>query len=1034
MVFANLHNHSEFSFFGSLIRIEDLAKFSGSGGFPACCLTDTCSTYGFYRLGRLCSFYGIKPVYGIELFVRGLRGKGHYSMRFIAQNRKGLENLFALNSASWARHAENNYFALDYDTVASHSEGLVALADSEFYSCRSDPVHQEKLAGRLRDIFGERCYVEINYSGPASVEGVKGLISIAERIGLPCVATGAARYFPAERESFGLLNRLREKTYKDERGLPLDPDSDHSVRTMLKFRHVFQNHPDYMDRASSIIESIEPHPDSRVFHFPKLSRKPGKLETLCADTLRKFGLDRDKYRRRLDHELKIVTSLGIEDYFLAVSDLARYLARQKIPRSTASNSAASSLILYLLGWTSTDPVLYDLPFEAFVCERRDQVPMLAAGLDKEGQKEAVKRLIEKFGARNVASAAAPGAYKPRQMIRDFGRIRQVPSKKLDEIMENIPYNSTETLKELTRGGSKLAELYHRDEELRDFFNSLFPIEGLALIPTAHTYGPKTVVLFDKGAQNFASVESVKDGLGTAQFAPADLEDAGLIRFSFHSDREALILRDVMHLASLRTVDRSGREVYESLAEGDVTCIPRLDNSPAREALRKSRPDSITALADVLVQSRPAFLRSGLALQYAQRRNGADAPELLPQISSAAGDTYGVFLYREQFLKFAVETAGFEWHEARRFEDAVRQKNTAEAGTFREKFVGGCERTGMSPADADAQFVSFVEFGWILQSRADTIALAELTYDAAFLKLSRPLEFYLALLNNRIDSGSGLNVIIGDMKRHGIELLPVDVNASGTRFHKENHAIRAGLIVIKHVGAGLAKAVVRERRQSGAFRDPLDFYRRIRRYAGASKAFPALAMSGAFDSIAQGVSRKALVESSDKLARTAERAAADDGSQELFGEKPEARPAAYLDLIDTKIPPASAEEIIEMEMESTDLFLTRHPIEKYWEDLPRFDYDKIAEISTQQNVYAVIIGYVYRFRQILTRDGQEMLFATVSDLTGSMDIVVFPRIYRRYRSVLKNQAVYLLKGVVRNNRLIVEETFLFDHLLGQSFPR
>ncbi len=1039
MRFINFHNHSEFSFLSSLLSVEDLVRHTAESGFPGCCVTDTLSTYSFYRLTKLCRSHGIRPVYGLEIFVRGVSGgRGHYPVLLIALNNAGLQNLFRINTLAHQVHHKTSSFTLPLDAVHPYREGLAVLLESELYFNRDRPAVLDQAVHAYRAAFGENLFVEANYCGQKKVPILKQVVEMIGRFGLNGLATCESRYLPADRDAFAYLNGYREKSHaRTEKGLPIDTECVYALRASAEWPVIFKNHPDYVKNAETLFERIETDFDIKSFKIPRFFREPHeKLRSICERRLEKSGAGPD-YRKRLEYELGIVQKLGLPDYFLLVYDMTRYMRQKKIPFGPGRGSAVSSLILHLLGVTRIDPVRFNLLFERFLNPGRRELPDVDLDVCWKKRKFVFSFIATKYGRRNVARLAAVDRLMARSVVREISKTFKLKRPKMERLLSILPAGRDLSLKTLLKSDEKFLEL-GSDPELRSFLEIVSAIEGTAAHSTVHSGG---TLVIPSGVKRHASLEYSRNGEVVAQITADDLEDTGFVKFDILGLRFLSVLSDAMRLAGIESVPPEDPATYDFLSAGDTTAVFQLEGGGMKNLLRSVKPRSLLELSDVIALYRPGPIRAGMTEEYVRRHarherseqslaehNLKDHPYLV-----VTADSFGLFIYQEQILLLAHDYADMSWERSDLLRKALARRDNSLIVGLREEFLRGCRDNRIDDATANQLFGLLVDFGSYSFNKSHSLAYALNAYHGAWLKLHHPMEFMLASLNNNLDSSSRLNRMLMDVKFHsgpsswGWKLLPIDINSSSAAFRREDGHIRCALSIVKYVGQTLAVEIVRERKRKGAFRDLVDFTVRMKPKGLTVKSVEFLIKAGAFDVFGNSRSEMLCVHTdiakyASGLTRKGKNPAED---KSLFGDE-DGGPTVEHFLKSCPEREREKDDKFLMEMEATDVQLTRHPLDDHLEFLKEHRYQKFEDIGELSS--GAFAGYLFKWKPSKTRSGKPMATGHFSDRTGAAEAVFFPAALQRFGTIMKTGSLYVIGGTVRDGRLVVEQVFLFEEAL------
>jgi DNA polymerase-3 subunit alpha len=1029
MGFINLHTHSEYSFFGSLIRIEDLVGFCAFHGYPGVALTDTLSTYGFFELTKLCEKEKLKPVYGIELFIKGDSGKNRYPILLIGLNYTGLHNLLKLNTIAQHTSFIKKQYVISRDTLRKFSQGIAVIIEAEILMHIDDMRYLTTVRDKYREIFGDHVYLEINYTGLKKVPLIKRLIEVNESLGLTPLASCEARYFNEDKDAFLFLNSHRLKSHSgNERGFPIDLDADFVLKKPDEMRQIFRNHPDFIENTEKLFEQIDIRFDIKSFKIPSFSKNANKLREITKSRCSRLGYGKE-YEDRLMYELSIIEKLQLQNFFLIVWDIARFMRKSRIPFGWGRGSSVSSLVLFLLGVTKVDPVANNLMFERFLNPGRKQLPDVDIDVCWRRRHEVFEYLTERYGALNVAHLAAIDRMMARSCIREISKVYHLHKQKLEQLLAVIPFSFTSEhlLSKSIHDNPVLNTLYLNDPEIRHFLDIARKIEGVASHTSVHAGG---IMILPRGITRYASMEHSRDGHQVAQLTKDDLEDTGFIKIDVLGLRFITIIHDTMRMAKIKKIRPDDHAAYELLWDGDTTGIFQLESGGMKTLLEKIRPETVPRLCDVISLYRPGPTRSGMTDEYIRRHQKTVDYTVDKHIAAITKDTYGLFIYQEQVLAIAHDIAGMSWERADILRKALSSRNSAKIVPLKEEFIAGCVERKIGNDYAEGLFSILIDFGRYGFNKSHAMAYAYAAYTGAFLKAHYTLEFFVSSLNNNLDFISRLNQYLNDVKMHHIEILPIDINESGLFFSADGNRIRAGLLLIKYLGKKAAKGIIEERKSNGKYADLMDFYLRSRAKGINIKAMEYLVKAGAFDSLSPSprIELLSIIDELFAIGPEKIKSARRDSENSLFKE--ETATFSMDDLIPkhrADVKPENQKNNLEMEMEATDLFLTHHPLDIYTEEIGQYRIDKIIDARYIEQVS--IIAFFYKLRVIKTkREKEHMAFGMFTDQTGSIEAIIFPKVYKDYIHILRNNAVYLAKGRMEEGKIIVEELFLFERLI------
>lgn len=1003
MEFVHLHVHSEYSLLDAMCRINELVDEALRQGMRALALTDHGVISGAIKFYQAAKEAGIKPIIGAELYVtQGSRfshdpvfDRSPYHLVVLAQNEEGWRNLLVLVNRA---HTEGFYYKprVDLELLSQHSAGLIALS-----SCESGEVQRlllqdqereaKKAAGRLAEIFPGRFYIELQDHGlEKNRELIRKQLALARELGLSVVATADVHYLrPEDREPHQVLINIQAgKKITDPDARVFDGDDYHFLsgeEMAKKFREI----PEALQNTLVIAESceLELSFDQKLLpRFPLEGCTPQEeLERRAwAGARARYGEEIPAaVRERLSYELAVIGKMELAPYFLIVADFVDYARKKGIPVGPGRGSAAGSLVAYCLGITQVDPLKFGLLFERFLNPERVSLPDIDIDFCMRRRDEVLAYVAEKYGRDHIAQIGTFDRMASRSVIRDVARVLNIPYEKADRIAKLIPF------------GMPLAEALEQNPQLKAFsaeeprlFSIALKLEGLLRNASTHAAG---VVIAPEPLEKFVPLMRLPDDQFVTQFDMHDLEALGLLKMDFLGLRNLTILSDVQRLVR----ERKGIEVdlekiplddpatYELIRSGATTGVFQLESAGMRALVRRLEPTEFRDLIAILALYRPGPLESGMVDDYIERKHGRQ-PVSYPheRVRDILEETYGLPIYQDQVMLMAQRLAGFTLAEADLLRKAMGKKKPEVMAEMRDKFVAGCIKNGIPPAEAEAIFADIEKFASYAFAKAHAAAYAFITYWTAYFKAHFPTEFMAALLTSVQDNIDKVAAYIEECRGMGIEVLPPDVNESDVGFTPVGEGkIRFGLGAIKHVGESAVEAILLAR-SSGPFRDFLDFCLRVDPEKVNRETLECLIKAGAMDCF--GLTRKAmmaLVEEGLKLAQKFRREKL-SGQVSLFGEE----------LVLPPLPTIKEEfqktELLRFEKELLGLYLSAHPLDLYAEKLR--DLGAVPLEGVVGRPQALVAGRVKTLKIVNTAEGR-MAFLTLEDKTGEAEVVVRPKI-------------------------------------------
>jgi DNA polymerase-3 subunit alpha len=1039
--FVHTHVHSDYSLLDGAAKIPDLVAAAARFEQPALALTDHGNLCGSIEFYKACRAAGVKPILGIEAYLaprsrfdREKNPVAAHHVILLAMNATGWKNLIKLSTRSFT---EGFYYVprMDKELLARHHEGLIAQSaclsgEPAYYARHDDVPRAARAASEMRDIFGDRYYLELQRNGCEGQEKVnQALMRIAAAEGIPVVATNDVHYVgegdaPAHEVHMCIG---MGKTLSDAKRLK--PES------LLCFRAadpMFSLFPD-VEAAPRATEEIASRCDLNLdlgtLHLPAFEAPGGEdpavfFARLCREGARERYGDPlpEAVERRLEHERGVIQQMGFVPYFLITWDFVRFAKREGIPVGPGRGSSAGSLVAYSLGITNVDPLKYDLLFERFLNPERVSMPDFDIDFCRDGRERVIHYVREKYGGpERVSQIITFGTMAARAVIRDVGRVMGVPLRDVDALAKKVPNGPKATLEGALDTDPDLRAEVDRNPEYRRLIDVALRLEGLNRNASKHAAG---VVIADAPLEEYVPLYKVGDDL-TTQFTMDVLEDVGLLKMDFLGLRTLTILAKALENVrkgggeppDLDRLPPDDPETFAMLSAGDALGVFQLESSGMRELLRQIRPDRFGDLSDIVALYRPGPMGSGMMDMYIERKNGRQAVTYPhPSLEPILAETRGVVVYQEQVMRVANVLAGFELSEADNLRKAMGKKKPELLAKYREKFVTGCATRGLTEAHATEIWNQLEHFAGYGFNKSHTVAYAVVTYQTAYLKRHWPREFMAALLTCEMADMDKVTEYVEEARRMGIAVLPPDVSRSGPDFDVEGDDIRYALAAIKGVGRSAAEAIARGAKD-GPYRSVFDLCERVDLHVVNGATLEALAKAGAFD--ATGAPRARVFAALDRAMALGATAAEDrsSGQISLFGASPGAG-APEPDY--PNVPEWAPRERMAFEREAIGFYATSHPLAEHERTLRLLATSTTAEVREAPERDRVRLGGMIlqpRVTVVKTgpNEGRKMAFFQIEDFAGSLECVVFSRGYAEMAPWIAADRVVIVEGRVDRAR-------------------
>lgn len=1062
MSFVHLHVHSEYSLLDGLSNIEKLVERAKSMDMPALALTDHGAMFGSIAFYRAAKRAGIKPIIGVESYLAarsmGDRDPQYDSRSFhlllLAENDTGYRNLLKIASAS---QLEGFYYRprIDADFLAAHSEGLICTT-----GCLSGEVPRALQSGQdtkaierldwYFDVFGpDRFFFELQHHDIPELEGVnKKLIELAKRYDGRFVATNDVHYVdPGDAELQDILLCIQTGSLQADPDRMRMTDTSYYMRSPQEMGELFGHIPGALENTLWIAERCEVDLDFKGYRLPEFEvpndETPASyLRSLCEQGLKaRYGRYTDDVlvRERLDYELKIIHEMGFDTYFLIVWDLCRYAQEQNIWYN-ARGSAAGSIVAYCLEITIVDPIEHGLIFERFLNPGRISMPDIDLDFQDDQRYKMLEYTANKYGRDKVAQIITFGTLGARAAIRDVGRVKDIPLPEVDRVAKLVPnipgkpVSISEALAEVPR----FQEVYEETAYLRDLIDTADRLEGVVRNAGTHAAG---VIITDKPIVEYIPLHrptgSNQDDnpIGAVtQFEMHVLDSLGLLKVDFLGLSTLTVMARACAMISERhgvTLDINSipiddPETYELLGNGDVLGVFQVEGVGMRRYLMEMKPRELANVIAMVALYRPGPME--FIPTYIRRMHGVEQPSYRhPTLAAIFEETYGIPVYQEQIMFAAMEMAGYSASEADGLRKAISKKDASALARHREKFIEGSVQNQIQAGTAQAVFDDWENFARYGFNKAHAADYGVIAVQTAYLKTHYPLEYMTALLSVFKHDSDKVAIYIADCRRLGYDVLPPSVNSSEFDFSAEvaqegKPAIRFGLGAVKNVGHGAIETILQARQEGGAFSSMEEFTRRVDLRHVGKRALESLIRVGALDEFG---SRIGLLDALDRIAArsAAHFRASEVGQMTFFGEDSGVEDSLQLQNVEANVP---KRRLLRWEKDLLGVYVSDHPLTPHLEKLTRVVSHFSAELEEAEHQQVVCVaGEVSHLRPYRTRSGKEMGFVTIEDLQGTIELVVFNRVWSDVVSWLEQDMIVVAQGKVDRDR--GEPKILVDRL-------
>jgi DNA polymerase-3 subunit alpha len=1050
--FVHLHIHTQYSLLDGAIRVDALLKRAAQFGMNAVAITDHGAMFGAVEFYEKALAAGIKPIIGCECYLAprrltdrtSLDHKGTMHLVLLAENQEGYRNLCRLASIA---QLEGFYYRprIDKTVLEAHCGGLIALS-----ACLHGEIpqliqkgHMEKAeaaAQWYRSLFGEEnFFLEVQHNGLPEQEIVnKGLLELSSRLSIPLVATNDCHYLDRTdvHAHEALLCVQTGKTLKDADRFKFSTDQLY-FKSPDEMKASLGQFPGAIANTLAIADRCHIEFDFKTYHFPKFEGDSGKSADELFDEVVEAGyrevmervrkknpaVDEAVYRKRIDYEKSIITGMGFPGYFLIVADFIRFAKENGVPVGPGRGSAAGSLVAYSMKITDLDPIEHGLIFERFLNPSRISMPDIDVDFCINGREKVFKYVVERYGGGDyVAQIITFGKLKTRAVIRDVGRVLDIPLQEVDTIAKMVPEELNISLDDALKKEPRLQQLAEERADVGELIQICRVLEGLPRHASTHAAG---VVIGDKPLVEYLPLYRGKKGEVVTQFDMKRVEKIGLVKFDFLGLRNLTVIDDTLALIAeqglippdLSNLDFGDEPTYRLLSAGDTTGVFQLESSGMKDLLTRMKPACFADVTALVALYRPGPLESGMVADFVERKHGRKKVEyLVDQLEPILKETYGVIVYQEQVMKIANDLANYSMAEADKLRKAMGKKIVKIMAEHRERFLKGAEENQIPREKAEQLFDLMEKFGGYGFNKSHSAAYALIAYQTAYLKAHYPVEFMAALLTSEMHSSDAVVKFINECRKHGIRILPPDINESQVAFTVRNGEIRFGLVAVKNVGEGAIEAII-EAREAGAdgddpkpFESLFEFCSRVDLRKVNKRVMESLIKCGAFDSLgARRSQMMAALEDALDFGQQVQKERADP-QMSLFDMGPE-EDAAPLNL--PPLPDLTEwgdRQRLAFEKEVIGFYISGHPLLRFDELMDKFtnaDTVSLAELSDGAAVR--VGGIVSGLKTIKTKKGEPMAFVSLEDMQGTVEVVVFSSLYAQAADLLAQDTALLIQG-------------------------
>ena len=1050
MAFTHLHVHTEYSLLDGSSKIGELAARAKELGMDSMAITDHGVMYGvidFYRAARAA---GIKPIIGCEVYVspgsrfdrETVHGEDrYYHLVLLAENNTGYQNLMKIVSKGFV---DGFYYKprIDEEVMREYHEGIIALSAclaGEVPRYLEKGLYEEakEAAKRHLEIFGEGNYfLELQDHGiPLQRQVNQGIMRLSKELNIPLVATNDCHYINADDwEAHDILLCIQTgKKVSDENRMRYE-GGQYYVKSEEEMRQLFPYAPEAIENTHKIAERCNVEIEFGVTKLPRFDVPHGYdswgyLNHLCDEGFAlRYPDDDGTLRARLDYELGTIKSMGYVDYFLIVWDFINFAKSHGIAVGPGRGSAAGSIVAYCLKITDIDPIRYQLLFERFLNPERVSMPDIDVDFCYERRQEVIDYVVEKYGKDQVAQIVTFGTLAARGVIRDVGRVMDLPYSLCDQVSKMVPAELNITLDLALQKNPELKALYESDEQVKKLIDMSKRLEGLPRHTSMHAAG---VVISRTSIDEYVPLSRGADGTIVTQFTMTTLEELGLLKMDFLGLRTLTVIQDAVKMIEkdygvkldLEHIDYDDKKVMDSLGTGKNEGVFQLESGGFKTFMKELKPTTLEDIIAGISLYRPGPM--DFIPKYLKGKNDpASITYTCPQLEPILKPTYGCIVYQEQVMQIVRDLAGYTLGRSDLVRRAMSKKKAAVMAKERQNFVygnaeegvKGCIANGIDEKTANQIYDDMTDFAKYAFNKSHAAAYAVVAYQTAFLKFYYPKEFMAALMTSVMDNTTKVSEYILACRNMGIPILPPDINEGYSGFSVSGNGIRYGLSAIKSVGRAVVDVIIAERENGGLFKSLDDFVSRMSNKEVNKRTLESFIKSGALDTL-PGTRKQKLIVSGDLLeSKAREKKTVMEGQLSFFDLASEEEKDNF-QITFPNVGEYDKQTLLAFEKETIGIYVSGHPMEEYrelWEKnvtakTSDFVVDEDGKTVVEDNSNVVIGGMITSKKVKTTKTNQLMAFITIEDLVGTVEVLVFPKIYEKNRPSFTEENKVFVRG-------------------------
>ncbi|MDF2882836.1 MAG: polymerase subunit alpha [Clostridiaceae bacterium] len=1058
---VSLHQHTGYSLLDGSAKIPQIIDRAVELGMDSIAITDHGVMYGCVEFYKEAKEKGIKPIIGCEVYVASKSrlikssdgGNETHHLVLLVKNKTGYNNLMKIVSNA---SIEGFYYKprTDHEFVKHNSQGIIALSaclggEIQTYLLNDNYEKAKETALFYKETFKDGFYLELQYHGIEEQLKVNELlIKLSKEIDVPLVATNDVHYIRKEdNKAHDILLCIQTGKTVDEQDRMRYPSDQFYLKSPEEMYEIFSYIPEALENTVKIAKQCNFDYEFHVSKLPKFPLPEGTdpyqyLRDLCYKGISKRYSDvNEDLKKRLEYELNIINQMGYVDYFLIVWDFIRFANENGIMTGPGRGSGAGSIVAYTLGITKIDPIKYNLIFERFLNPERVSMPDIDSDFCYERRQEVIDYVVEKYGKNNVSQIVTFGTMAARACIRDVGRAMSYPYTEVDRIAKMIPTMLNITIDKGLDINPELKKAYEEEERTKDLIDVARSLEGLPRHTSTHAAG---VVIASQPLVNYVPLQRNEDNIVT-QFTMGTLEELGLLKMDFLGLRTLTVLRDAVAFIKeskditldLDKLDFDDKNVYKMIGEGKTVGVFQLESPGMTSFMKDLKPDSMEDIIAGISLYRPGPMAE-IPKYVKNKYNPEEIQYITPELEHILSVTYGCMVYQEQVMQIVRDLAGYSMGRSDLVRRAMSKKKHHVMEEERHNFiygivdengevlVPGCIRNGISENAANKIFDQMMDFASYAFNKSHAAAYAVVGFQTAYLMCYYPTEFIAANLNSVMGDSEKVAFYIRFADECGIQVLPPDINESYAKFTVKDDKIRFGLAAVKNVGKNVIDSIVMSRLQKGKFKDLVDFCNKIDTSCINKRVVESLIKAGAYDCLKVYRSRMLAVYEKILDSISNDRKKNISGQINLFIDFNNSTEFSSIEIKYPEIKEFDKKYILSMEKEMTGLYISGHPLEEYEDVLKKAVSTSIIDLVSSEpleednieinsrikdGTKVIIGGIIASISKKVTRKNDMMAFIVVEDLYSSIEVVVFPKVLEKYKSLLVEDGLVLIKGRV-----------------------